>query len=94
MDTVWSGHVLEYYSVMKRSGASTLVTTWTDREHTTLGERRQTWKATHCDSIYVKYQGRHIHGDRGWVSGCLEAGGNGSACHWSRLDSGDGCTTL
>lgn len=34
--TTWSIYMLDYYLAMKRSEALTLVTTWTDPEHTML----------------------------------------------------------
>ena len=44
---------LEYRSAMKRSEGLTPATTWMALQHMKLSERRQTQKATVCDSIYV-----------------------------------------
>lgn len=38
----WSSHAMEYYSVMKRNGASTNVTTGINFENVMLSERGQT----------------------------------------------------
>lgn len=48
----WSVHPVEYYSAVKRRGAVTQATVWTNLTNVSRGSQSQ--EATWCDSIYGK----------------------------------------
>lgn len=51
----WQSYSMEYYPAVKRSEVGILTVTQTSLENMMLSEKRQTQKATYCESTLRKY---------------------------------------
>ena len=60
---MWSIHIVDYYSALKRKEVLTPATTWTDLKDTILSEK-QTQKNKYCFALLIGLWRSQIHRDR------------------------------